>query len=320
MEQISFDDSPTKPKTPLTLRTPDAEKGATAMDLMDRFDTEMDREAEDRIQQMTQQMKELHTTCRNMEKTLRKQGSLLEEKDQEIKNLRRSSISFQSRQERPNHKQRFSTHTPNPGAGSGYNRPAPQNYGRQDFRQPPPYQNVRLQGVGQSPMLQEASWQFNVPPPRPQETRRQDNRTPTQQNYAINQPRSPYTPNLHFNNHQGRNQMKLKVYYGNTNWEAYYKQFQVFAYRQGWWPDEQKENLFLNLSGVAVDYYYSMCMDVDDIDAIAETMNWRFGKKELPTTLRSTFENMKQIVDESLDEWAERVRSTALGAFMGLPV
>ena len=129
---------------------------------------------------------------------------------------------------------------------------------RQDYRLPPTLQDARRQGFSQQLAFQYGRQQHN---------------------YATSQPMTPFSAKSYFqNNQQTHNQVKLKVYDGTTNWEAYYKQFQIFSRRQGWGHDEQMEYLFLHLSGTALEHYYITCMDADDKDVIADTMNWRFGK------------------------------------------
>lgn len=282
MEQISFGDTPpsAKPKTSRHSVPHDDVAGATA-NLTESFEYAAAQDAREaqanQVQFLSNQMKTLTETCRKMEGTLRHQGTLLEEKDREIENLRRQSAYR---------------------GPPGFQTPPPDHY-------LPTYQDQRQQGY-------QPDMQYNLPPPQLHDNARNNG---GRRNFAATTPNTPgnamQTPRM---------SVKLKVYDGTTNWEAYFKQFQLYSARQGWGPEEQKEYLFLHLSGAALDYYYSMCMDIDNIAAISDTMNWRFGKKELPTTLRSTFESMRQTVDESLDQWAERVRSTALGAFVGLPV
>ena len=84
--------------------------------------------------------------------------------------------------------------------------------------------------------------------------------------------------------------------------------------------EDQQEAMFLHLDGEAADFFHSMCLENCSLADIVERMNWRFGQKELPQTMRATFENMRQNTGELLEQWAERVRRTAHGAFMDLPL
>lgn len=45
----------------------------------------------------------------------------------------------------------------------------------------------------------------------------------------------------------------------------------------------------------------------------------RFGFKELPETAQVQFQNARQALEESLEDWADRVLSLATKAFRGLP-
>ena len=146
-------------------------------------------------------------------------------------------------------------------------------------------------------------------------------------NFASSTPRNPDQQNgtsagnrSHTNQVSGTGSAKLKTYNGSTNWNAYHKQFEIHARRNGWDEEEKKENLFLHLESEAAEFFDTIEAETSSYGEIIERMGWMFGKKELPQTMRVTFENMRQKSDESLEQWAGRVRSVAQSAFIGLPV
>ena len=113
---------------------------------------------------------------------------------------------------------------------------------------------------------------------------------------------------------------KLPKYDGTGHWKSFYKQFQTYAYLHGWTDEEKINNLCLCLKDKALDFFvYQPPAVMYNFDLIVQKMEKRFGKKDLPQTLRLQFHQMKQKVDEGLEEWAERVQRLALEAYADLP-
>ena len=127
-------------------------------------------------------------------------------------------------------------------------------------------------------------------------------------------------PNRRHQNDQARSLPKLPKYSGDGQWKSFYLQFSTYS-RLKRWTDEQKiTQLIMCLKDKALDFYVFQPLEVrNDFNLTVKKLERRFGKKELPETLRSQFALLKQDTEESLEEWAERVQKLALEAFIGLP-
>lgn len=113
---------------------------------------------------------------------------------------------------------------------------------------------------------------------------------------------------------------KLSKYDGKSQWKSFYMQFETHAYLKNWTIDEKLFHLRLNMKDDALDFVSCQPMTVKrNFPLIVEKLERRFGKKDLPETLRSQFAHIKQKIDEPLEEWAERVQRLAQDAFAELP-
>ena len=112
----------------------------------------------------------------------------------------------------------------------------------------------------------------------------------------------------------------LPWYDGSGHWKSFYVQFRTYSQLKSWDEQEKLDNLCLCLKDKALDYYVIQTESAHLIFAeVVEKMEHRFGKRDLPETLRAQFYQMKQNVDEPVEEWVERVQRLALEAFITLP-
>ena len=113
---------------------------------------------------------------------------------------------------------------------------------------------------------------------------------------------------------------KLPLYDGKGRWKSFLVQFNTSARLRRWNEQAKLDNLCLSLKDSAIDFFDSQPEYVkEDYNLMINKLEQRFGVKDLPETLRLQFYHMKQEQDESLEEWADRVRRLATLAFVDLP-
>ena len=112
-----------------------------------------------------------------------------------------------------------------------------------------------------------------------------------------------------------------KRYDGTTNIDSYEMQFIFFANNARWTPTERLHMFAILLDGKALDYYVSNKPGHGDYNSIEEVFSKfraRFGRAELPQSLRSEFQTLCQRSEETINDWADRVHSMASDAFDGM--
>jgi hypothetical protein len=110
------------------------------------------------------------------------------------------------------------------------------------------------------------------------------------------------------------------MYGGKSSWKAFYTKFSSYAEAQGWSTKECEDYLCWCLEDRASDYF-AILVEGEPLDysQLVYKLEKRFGKKELPETAMIAFNNAKQMVEESLEDWSDSVLSLATTAFQGLP-
>ena len=111
---------------------------------------------------------------------------------------------------------------------------------------------------------------------------------------------------------------RLPKYHGDGIWKVFISQFMVHAEENHWTEAKRKKMLLLSLRDSAADYFTMVDMPNRTFMDMVQKMEKRFGKKELPETLRVQFAGLKQDAEEDLFEWAERVQKVANDAFQDL--
>ena len=108
---------------------------------------------------------------------------------------------------------------------------------------------------------------------------------------------------------------KLPSYDGKGSWKPFITQFETHATLGGWDEQQRKTMMLLCLQGDAAEFF-TMLIDMNyQFEEIKRRLEQRYGKRELPQTLRSQFHQIKQNSDESIFEWAERVQKVGFEAF-----
>ena len=97
---------------------------------------------------------------------------------------------------------------------------------------------------------------------------------------------------------------RAPTYDGVSDWDAYYARFSIYARKAEWSKNEQLEWLGLLLEGKA-GMYYTRQMPRDgyqSFETLIQQLKKRFGKKDLPQTLRVEFSQLRQSTEENLDD------------------
>ena len=104
---------------------------------------------------------------------------------------------------------------------------------------------------------------------------------------------------------------------GKSNWKAFYAKFSRYAEVSEWTEGECRDQLCWCLDGKDSEYYALLVERNQDMaykDLIIK-LEKRFGFRELPETAQVQFSNARQIPDELLEDWADRVLALATRAF-----
>ncbi|GFO12376.1 general secretion pathway protein k-like protein, partial [Plakobranchus ocellatus] len=114
---------------------------------------------------------------------------------------------------------------------------------------------------------------------------------------------------------------KCLVYAGDSDWAALRLRFERFAREQVFCDQDAKDYLCWVLVGKAAEYY-TLLMRQDRVMSYTELMTHmerRFAARHLRETALLRFQNARQRVDESIEEWADRIHHLALYAFEKVP-
>ena len=109
---------------------------------------------------------------------------------------------------------------------------------------------------------------------------------------------------------------KLATFDGKSEWRPYYVQF-IHISNKYLWDDKQRlDKLVECLRDKALKFYSTRQPSVqNNFKALAEKMNQRFGNKDLPYTIRRQLQDARQNLDESVEEFAERVQEMATDGY-----
>ena len=103
---------------------------------------------------------------------------------------------------------------------------------------------------------------------------------------------------------------KLKYYSGDTDWETYKFQFERMAERHGWSKRKMAERLVDCLDGKALSFVKEL--KLESYHQLAKNLARRFGSKDAPAIARSKLDIIKQTVDESVEDFSQRVHFLTL--------
>ena len=110
---------------------------------------------------------------------------------------------------------------------------------------------------------------------------------------------------------------KSLMYDGTTKWRTFISKFTKYARANGWSSIRCKDYLCWFLIGKAGDFYTLLVERDPEVDyiTILQKMDKRFGFRELPETAQVEFHQSRQIPEEALEDWADRILSLATRAF-----
>lgn len=113
---------------------------------------------------------------------------------------------------------------------------------------------------------------------------------------------------------------RLPTYNGQTAWSSFINAFEIHSESRNWGLDEMLYYVRLCLTGKALDYLVTMRSQgkCNTYEELIRVMGMRFDRRDDPTTKRAQFNNLVQKVDESIEEWSERVMTHAYEAFVGV--
>ena len=113
-----------------------------------------------------------------------------------------------------------------------------------------------------------------------------------------------------------------KLYYeGDDDWDIFKNKFQDYAEEMDWTPSECKACLKWCLRGKAAKFCSTLLKINEDLTykQLLRKLGDRFGDLDLKVAVYSQFNHANQKEEESLEDWADRVRELAAKAFKDLP-
>ena len=132
-------------------------------------------------------------------------------------------------------------------------------------------------------------------------------------------PPAPARPERHANLH-ALSQPKLQPFDGRpdavVDWRAFSSQFTRIANRFQWTDEEKLDRLVESLRDQAL-VFFSRLEEVDqnDYGRLCIQLGMRFQRQEAPAVLQKRLQEIKQEVDEPLEEFASRTQQLAHDAF-----
>ena len=108
---------------------------------------------------------------------------------------------------------------------------------------------------------------------------------------------------------------------GKTNWLSFKKTFDSYRKVMRWSEEKSKDYLNWSLEGKALDFLTITKIDLEKYSfrKIMKKLEIRFWVKKLTETSKAKFRQAFQKQDESLEDWADRVMTLAIPAFVDLP-
>ena len=120
--------------------------------------------------------------------------------------------------------------------------------------------------------------------------------------------------------YEGPSPPKMSTFDGKSDWRPFYTQFTHIAHRYRWNSDTKLDKLIECLRDRALKYFSTRPLrDQQNFNVLVEKMNERFGKKDLPHIIRRQLQDVQQMNEESLEEFAERVREMATDGYPNTP-
>lgn len=113
---------------------------------------------------------------------------------------------------------------------------------------------------------------------------------------------------------------KMSIFDGKADWRPFYLQFTTIADKYGWSKEHRLFKIIECLRDKALKFYSGRSSSVQsDFDVLVKQMNQRFGKKELPHIVRRLLQDLRQGIEESIEEFAERAHELAVDGYPDTP-
>lgn len=113
---------------------------------------------------------------------------------------------------------------------------------------------------------------------------------------------------------------RLNTYDGKMDWRLYLLQFERISKKYKWSEEDKLDKLIECLRDRALKYFSTRSKTVqNDYQAMCKQMEERFGRKDLPNVIRRQLQELRQLPDESLEEYAERAQDLASDGYPGTP-
>ncbi|CAG2207159.1 unnamed protein product [Mytilus edulis] len=113
---------------------------------------------------------------------------------------------------------------------------------------------------------------------------------------------------------------KMSTYDGRSDWRPYLVQSNHIANRYNWTNQDRLDKLIECLRDRALKFFTTMPKSVQEgYQAVCKKMEDRFGRKDLPHVIRRQLQDLRQLPEEPLDEYAERTQDLATDGFPGTP-
>ena len=99
---------------------------------------------------------------------------------------------------------------------------------------------------------------------------------------------------------------RLNTYYGKMNWRLYLLQFKRIAKKYKWSGEDKLDMLIECLRDRALKCFSRSKTVQNDYQARCKQMEDIFGRTNLPNVIRRQLQELRQVPDGSLEEYAER--------------
>ena len=125
------------------------------------------------------------------------------------------------------------------------------------------------------------------------------------------------TSHRHHRHGDPRKHPKGLRFNGKSNWRSFKKRFDSYRKVMKWSDTQYKDNLIWSLEDKAIDFFtVSIDFERYSFRKIMKKLEKRFGVQELTETSRVKFEQAHQEPEESIEDWADRVMTLAIQAFI----
>ena len=113
---------------------------------------------------------------------------------------------------------------------------------------------------------------------------------------------------------------KLATFDGKSEWKPYFMQFKHIADKYSWSKKQKLDKLIECLRDKALKYFSTRPESVrEDFDLLVQKLNQRFGNRDLPHTVRRQLQDVKQNLEETVEEFSERVLELATYGYLNTP-